>query len=78
MDQTALKFALKIKDATVKTHYPSLYLNIAKCHEDLKDFHSAKEQYQIAISYLDFLPNDGYGKMIKSGVYKGMERISSC
>ncbi len=76
-DQTALKFALKIKDDTMKAHYPSLYLNIAKCYEDLKDFDSANRQYQEALSYVGFLPQDGYDKIIKSGIYKGIERVSN-
>ncbi len=77
-DQTALDFALKINDETMKVYYPSLYLNIAKCYEDLADFDSAKEFYQAARSYLNFLPDDGYGKMIKSGVDQGFERVSGC
>jgi tetratricopeptide (TPR) repeat protein len=75
-DKTALRSALKIKDDTMKAHYPSLYLNIAKCYEDLEDFDAAKKQYQKALSYVDFLPNDGYGKMIKSGINSGIERVS--
>jgi len=75
-DETALSFALKIEDDTMKAHYPSLYLNIAKCYEDLNDFDAAKNQYQLALSYADFLPENGYGKMIKSGIQHGLERIS--
>src|SRR5664279_985496 len=33
--ETCLQFALKIKDDTVKSAFPFLYLNIAKCYEDL-------------------------------------------
>ena len=36
-DETALNLALKINDKNIKGALPSLYLNIAKCHEDLKD-----------------------------------------
>ena len=75
-DETALFFALKIKDDSIRAHYPSLYLNIAKCFEDLNDFDSARSQYQLAISYLDDLPDDAYGKLIKAGIYNGIERVS--
>jgi tetratricopeptide (TPR) repeat protein len=75
-DETALVFALKIKDDGMRPHYPSLYLNIAKCFEDLNDFDSARSQYQLAIAYLDNLPDDSYGKMIKAGIYNGIERVS--
>jgi tetratricopeptide (TPR) repeat protein len=75
-DETALHFALQINDDDIKVHFSSLYLNIGKCYEDLKDFDSARKQYQLALSYLEFLSEDGYGKMIKSGVEHGLQRVS--
>lgn len=75
-DKTALDLALKINDDTMKANYPSLYLNIGKCYEDLNDFEKARENYQSALSFSDCLPNDGYGKMIKSGIENGIERVS--
>ena len=42
-DEISLQFARKIEDESIKEYYPSLYLNIAKCHEDLKDFDSANK-----------------------------------
>lgn len=73
-DQTALHFALK--DDSLKASYPSLYLNIAKCYEDLKDFSTAKTNYDLANSYTHLLPDDGYGKLIKQGINNGIERIT--
>src|SRR4030081_2044379 len=35
--ETALQFALRINDDSVKGAFPSLCSNIAKCYEDLKD-----------------------------------------
>jgi rifampin ADP-ribosylating transferase len=75
-DSIALNFALKINDDTVKGTYPSLYLNIGKCYEDLKEMDNARKNYQLALSFSDYLPNDGYGKMIKSGIMNGIERVS--
>jgi len=49
--ETALQFALKINDDTVKSAFPSLYSNIAKCHEDLNDPDSAKKNYELAASF---------------------------
>ena len=76
-DETALKFALKVDDFRLRVHYPSLYLNIAKCHEDLNDYNRARKFYQLASSYVVYLPDDGYGKMISAGITKGMERINA-
>lgn len=74
-DETALQLALKINDDTVKGTYPSLYLNIAKCYEDLNDFDNARENYQLALSFTNLLPDNGYGNMIKGGIKNGIERV---
>jgi rifampin ADP-ribosylating transferase len=49
--ETSLQFALKINDVTVSGAFPSLYLNIAKCYEDLNDRERAKKSYELAHSY---------------------------
>ncbi len=46
--ETALEYALKINDDTVKSAFPSLYLNIAKCYEDLGDAEKSKENFELA------------------------------
>ena len=51
--ETALQFALKINDDTVKGAFPSLYLNIAKCYEDLRDLDNAKKNYELGASFRD-------------------------
>ena len=76
-DETALHFALKTDNEMMKASYPSLYLNIAKCYEDLEDFNTAIKHYELALSHITLLPNDGYGNMIKAGIKKGIERVSS-
>ncbi|MBV8389462.1 MAG: hypothetical protein JO080_06660 [Mucilaginibacter sp.] len=74
-DETALNLALEIDNSELKAMYPSLYLNIAKCYEDLKDYVKATENYQWAFQYTVFLPYDGYGDMIRAGIKNGMERV---
>jgi len=51
--ETALQFALKINNDTVKSAFPSLYLNIAKCYENLSDPDKAKKNYELATSFND-------------------------
>jgi len=75
-DEAALHLALKIPDDGIKATLPSLYLNIAKDHEDLDDFSKALEHYQLALSFADRLPDDGYGNMIRSGIKSGIERVT--
>ncbi len=75
-DKIALEFASKINDNSMVSTFPSLYLNIAKCYEDLHDFDNAQRNYATALSYADKLPADGYGKMITSGIKNGLARVS--
>lgn len=74
-DEVALKHSLKVKDDSVKGVFPSLYLNIAKCYEDLHDFTNAQKNYQLALVATDSLADDGYRNMIKKGILNGIERI---
>jgi len=55
--ETTLQFALKVNDNTVKSAFPSLYLNIAKCYEDLNDLIKAKEYADLANSF-KYNPSD--------------------
>jgi len=58
-DEIALQLALKIDHDTVKGALPSLYLNIAKCYEDLNDFDNARHHYESALSFSDGLRESG-------------------
>lgn len=51
--QTALQFALKVNSDAVKGAFPSLYLYIAKCYEDLGDLDNAKKNQELAASFTD-------------------------
>lgn len=75
-DMTALKCAKKADTDESKAMLPSLYLNVAKCHEDLAEPGTAYEYYVLAQRFTSFLSDDGYGTMIKAGVAKGVERTA--
>lgn len=74
-DLIALESAMNITDVNMNASYPSLYLNIGKCYEELADFIRAKENYERAYAHIDFLPENGYGKMIRSGILSALQRI---
>jgi rifampin ADP-ribosylating transferase len=57
--ETALQCALKINDDNVKSAFPSLYSNIAKCYEDLSDSDKAKRNYELATLFKDKLSDKG-------------------
>lgn len=49
--ETTLIHALKVNDDTVASAFPSLYLKIAKCYEDLDEPAKAKKNHELATSY---------------------------
>ncbi|MGC3944683.1 MAG: rRNA adenine methyltransferase [Chryseolinea sp.] len=74
-DEVALHLALNINSHDVKGLYPSLYLNVGKGYEDLGDVVNARRNYETAHSFVSFLPDDGYGNMIKGGIGNGLRRL---
>lgn len=74
-DKTALSHAVNINEENIKETLPSLYLNIGKCYEDLDDFANAGINYEAAFNLMQYLPDNGYGNMIKAGIFKALERI---
>ena len=75
-DEIALDFALKIPGESIKGAFPSLYLNIANDHEQLHDLKKASECYHIALTFTNFLLDDGYGNMIRGGIKNGIDRVA--
>jgi len=57
--ETALQFALKINNDSVKGAFASLYMSIAKCYEDLNDLDNAKTNYELANSFTGELSDKG-------------------
>jgi tetratricopeptide (TPR) repeat protein len=55
--ETALEFVLKVNNDAVNSALPSLYLNIAKCYEDLGNSDKAKANSDLAITY-KYNPSD--------------------
>lgn len=49
--ETSLQCALNINDDNVKSTYSTLYLNIAKCYEELGDSDNAQRNYELSNSY---------------------------
>ncbi len=57
--ETALHFALKINDATVKSAFPSLYSKIGQCYEELNVPEKAKENQALAASFKENFSDPG-------------------
>lgn len=75
-DNKSLQHALLSKEEEdIQEFYPSLYLNIAKCHEDLQSWDEALVHYQLAEKYAQKSSEDGYQNFILQGISKGIERV---
>src|SRR6187549_3449224 len=48
--ETALQFALKINDDSVKSAFPALYTTVANCYKDSGDAANAKKNFELATS----------------------------
>lgn len=51
--ERALHFALKVNDDSVKSAFPSLYSDIARCYEGLGAPEKAKENHELAAAFKD-------------------------
>lgn len=49
--ETTLQYAIKVNNDSVQSAFPSLYLSIAKCYDDLNVPDEAKKNYELAISF---------------------------
>lgn len=49
--ETSLQCALNINDDNVKSAYSTLYVNISKCYEELRDSDNAKRNYELSELY---------------------------
>jgi len=49
--ETSLKYALIVNDDAAKSALPSIYLNIAKCHEELGNLEEAKISHELSNSH---------------------------
>ena len=70
----ALERANAVTDEDVSGAMPSLYLNIGKSYEDLKNIEEARKNYLLAKEKADAIPAGKYGEMIKSGISAALKR----
>lgn len=51
--ETTLKHAINTNDSTVASAFPALYLEMARCYEDLGDTDKAKRNHKLATTFND-------------------------
>src|SRR5438477_5954855 len=75
-NQEAMDCANCISDGSVAEFLPSLYLNLAKSHEDLGNPHRARELYECAADRLESLPVGAYRDIVEDGIKRGLRRVA--
>lgn len=75
-NKTALQAALNSYNEASTQALPSLYLNVAKCYEDMNETEPVRKNYELALSFCHFSENDGYGKWTENAIRNGLERIA--
>jgi len=72
----ALRFAQSANDSELLGFFPSLYLNLAKSHEDLKNLADAKRFYLLAEEAAGILPDGEDGATVKREIRNGLDRVA--
>ena len=72
----ALRFAESATSSELSQFFPSLYLNLGKSHEDLKNLADAKKFYLLAEEAASALPKGEYTAMVRRGIRAGLERVA--
>lgn len=76
-NEQALQFALRIDEETSREHLSSIYLNIGKSYETLHNFSKARQNYQLAAAFIQYLPHDEYGRTVRAGVEAALVRMDT-
>jgi hypothetical protein len=74
-NQRSLDLARAVNDDRVRGFLPSLYLNMGKSYEDLARLDDARQYYAMTVEVLDSLPDNGYGKNLRDGAQRAIERV---
>jgi tetratricopeptide (TPR) repeat protein len=70
----ALNRASEVYEQEIQSHYPSLYLNVARAYENLNHLSEAAHYYRMAAEKTNDLSPGPYGDMIRSGISQGLNR----
>jgi hypothetical protein len=75
-NEEALLCANAVDRDKVTDFYPSLHLNLGKCHEDLGNKDEAKRFYHLAAEGAAMLPEGRLTDVVRHGAAEGLKRVS--
>jgi tetratricopeptide (TPR) repeat protein len=74
-NELALTHAIRASADSVRSFYPSLYLNLGKSYEDLGDSSKARELYEQGEQCTSDVPSGGYGDVVRQGLHAALQRV---
>jgi tetratricopeptide (TPR) repeat protein len=74
-NELALTHAISASADSIRSFYPSLYLNLGKSYEDLGDTSRARELYEQGEQCIKDLPDSGYGEIVRQGLHNALQRV---
>ena len=74
-NELALTHALSASADSIRSFYPSLYLNLGKSYEDIGDIARARELYEQGEQSIKEVPEGGYGDIVRQGLHNALERV---
>jgi hypothetical protein len=74
-NELALSHGMRAPADSVRSFFPSLYLNLGKSYEDVGDSSRARELYEQGERCLADVPGDGYGDIVRQGLHTALDRV---
>ncbi|MEO8482488.1 MAG: hypothetical protein ABI634_09785 [Acidobacteriota bacterium] len=74
-NELALTHAISASTDSIRSFFPSLYLNLGKSYEDLGDSSRARELYEQGERCVDDVAGGGYGEIVRQGLRNALQRV---
>jgi len=74
-NEVSLQHAISSSADSVRSFYPSLYLNLGKSYEDIGETARARELYEKGAGCIEDVPEVGYGDVVRQGLRNALERV---
>ena len=65
----------RVADGSVAEFFASLFLNLAKSHEDSGNLKQARRLYECAAEKLALVPAGGYRDLVEDGIHRSLQRV---
>ena len=76
-NEMALEYANNVAYELVAAFYPSLYLNVGKCYEDMGEHRKALECYYTGVDKTGELPDDRLGNITRAALLQHIQNIEA-